>query len=606
MTSDVHQPTYGGAENDGLLVKFDSIGNRVWATYFGGTGNDAIYTITCDDSNDVYVAGSTNSTNGITTVGTHEEVYDNKVEGFVTKFNGDGERLWGSYIRGGWAGGIGLATDPFNHLYLCFTAAIGAPDSFIFTENCHQATTSIGSENAFLIQFNSENGSRNWGTYYGAESRSDGLSVAADTLGNVYFSGTTNSFASITTESIATDGSYQDTLCAPEGTVSPPDDAFVVLFDSTGKRKWASYFGGPDTETGEIAYAPNGTLYLAGMTASSTGITTPNVYQSALGGDGDVFIVRWLPNDINLQAILSPVNDTVCAGAHPFSVQVKNQGRMNKVDDLVISYNFTGPENGSGTFSFSDDLNVGAVDTFSLDDLTFAFPGEYNLTVYLHYTKDDQDKDNDTLQMVIMATNAVPVSEIEVNQVGTVMHFSNPSAQASDIFWWDFGDGNTSTEPSPSHQYAITGLYQITLVTSSFCGSDTATLEITGEGNSIEETYLEKNILIYPNPTKHMLYLKLSEGIDISSYRIINILGQEVMAGRLDSYYRINVSGLPSGSYFIQVQSQRGLLRQKFQVLIDTQQITSFNSLFNPKRSVLLGTPFWTFVLVKIEYIVRN
>lgn len=48
------------------------------------------------------------------------------------------------------------------------------------------------------------------------------------------------------------------------------------------------------------------------------------------------------------------------------------------------------------------------------------------------------------------------------------------SSHGATGYLWDFGDGSTSTLPSPMHQYSDTGQYWLTLLTSNGCGTDTA------------------------------------------------------------------------------------------------------------------------------------
>ncbi|MEM9022537.1 MAG: M4 family metallopeptidase, partial [Bacteroidota bacterium] len=50
--------------------------------------------------------------------------------------------------------------------------------------------------------------------------------------------------------------------------------------------------------------------------------------------------------------------------------------------------------------------------------------------------------------------------------------FSQNSSNATS-FAWDFGDGNTSTMPNPTHVYTGTGEFDVTLIVSSSCGADT-------------------------------------------------------------------------------------------------------------------------------------
>ncbi|MEL6652831.1 MAG: PKD domain-containing protein, partial [Bacteroidota bacterium] len=57
--------------------------------------------------------------------------------------------------------------------------------------------------------------------------------------------------------------------------------------------------------------------------------------------------------------------------------------------------------------------------------------------------------------------------------------FTNLSVDANS-YLWDFGDGgSTSTDPSPTHLYAFPGDYEVSLIATNDCGSDTFTLTIT-------------------------------------------------------------------------------------------------------------------------------
>lgn len=62
FTSGGFQNVYGGGTGDAYLVKFNSSGNRLWATYYGGTELDESYDITIDPSGNVYITGRTYST----------------------------------------------------------------------------------------------------------------------------------------------------------------------------------------------------------------------------------------------------------------------------------------------------------------------------------------------------------------------------------------------------------------------------------------------------------------------------------------------------------------------------------------------------------------
>jgi PKD repeat protein len=63
---------------------------------------------------------------------------------------------------------------------------------------------------------------------------------------------------------------------------------------------------------------------------------------------------------------------------------------------------------------------------------------------------------------------------------GLLVNFTNASLNA-DTYSWDFGDGESTTETSPSHTYAADGTYDVTLTATNSGGSNSVTkqLELT-------------------------------------------------------------------------------------------------------------------------------
>lgn len=60
----------------------------------------------------------------------------------------------------------------------------------------------------------------------------------------------------------------------------------------------------------------------------------------------------------------------------------------------------------------------------------------------------------------------------------TTVNFTNQSTGGTS-YLWDFGDGNTSTQLSPSHTYAAFGTYTVCLISTNTCGSDTICIPVT-------------------------------------------------------------------------------------------------------------------------------
>ncbi len=58
--------------------------------------------------------------------------------------------------------------------------------------------------------------------------------------------------------------------------------------------------------------------------------------------------------------------------------------------------------------------------------------------------------------------------------VGQTVYFFDTTAGYATGWAWDFGDGGTSTEPNPSHAFAGTGLFTVTLTATNQWGNDSA------------------------------------------------------------------------------------------------------------------------------------
>ncbi|MEM9819655.1 MAG: PKD domain-containing protein [Bacteroidota bacterium] len=77
----------------------------------------------------------------------------------------------------------------------------------------------------------------------------------------------------------------------------------------------------------------------------------------------------------------------------------------------------------------------------------------------------------------IIVSEALPAANFEVNILGQVATFVNLSENATSYFW-DLADGNMSTLANPSNDYSTNSYYDIVLIASNGCGSDTSIQDI--------------------------------------------------------------------------------------------------------------------------------
>jgi uncharacterized protein (TIGR02145 family) len=98
-----HQPAFGGGPQDAFIVKFDSLGQRQWGTYYGGTDGEYAYDCTFGWNNSIYMAGTSASVFNISTPDAYQPALAGLDDGFLVKFNAAGQRQWGTYYGGsGW------------------------------------------------------------------------------------------------------------------------------------------------------------------------------------------------------------------------------------------------------------------------------------------------------------------------------------------------------------------------------------------------------------------------------------------------------------------------------------------------------------------------
>jgi uncharacterized protein YjdB len=338
-TSGAYQTTYGGT-SDGFITKFTSMGTRLWATYFGGSGTDVVDGIKVDpmDTTKIYFTGSTASTSGIATSGAFQTAHGGSTDGYLARIDNNGNLIWATYYGDtGNDSAKSVVVDYENGIYI---AGMTNSASNIASGSAHQ-TTIGGSDDAFIAKFDSS-GNRIWATYYGGTGADVATAMNVDIAGNILMTGITGSTAGIatsgtqqTTKSTGNDcmivkfrntgvlawGTYyggtgedraQAIASSPLDSVSifvvgqsnssglatagaqqtsnsnPNPDALIVKFNSAGVRQWATYLGGPsNTDYGTSAAVDSaGVLFVVGYTNSTANLTTADALQPAFSGTG--------------------------------------------------------------------------------------------------------------------------------------------------------------------------------------------------------------------------------------------------------------------------------------------------------------------------------
>lgn len=173
---------------------------------------------------------------------------------------------------------------------------------------------------------------------------------------------------------------------------------------------------------------------------------------------------------------------------------------------------------------------------------------------------------------ILIETIPAPSADgIELFDLGNAtFDYSVINGENIESYFWNFGDGNTSTDPNPTHTYLQTGLYNVTVAIANICDvTDTLTREIDVFVNSIQNVNQSKKIQMYPNPTSNRLNLTCEETMMMKIIKVYNSLGQLVkMINPINSkQYSLSTEDLATGFYTIQIFTQEGVITQKFEVL---------------------------------------
>ena len=143
---------------------------------------------------------------------------------------------------------------------------------------------------------------------------------------------------------------------------------------------------------------------------------------------------------------------------------------------LPLTVSFTDTSSGDPTtwnWTFGD----GNTSTDQDPDHTYAYAGKFTVTL-----KVSNDAGYDTIskkQYISVGKASNPTADFDANQTSGEapldIKFTDTSKGYPDTWKWTFGDGESSTDQNPVHEYSDSGTYTVTLKVSNDEGSDTMT-----------------------------------------------------------------------------------------------------------------------------------
>lgn len=269
---------------DMFLVKYDSLGNVLWAKSAIGTSNDEGISCSVDLNGDIIVTGFY----GGATITFDTIVLTNTIpwtsDIFMAKYSSNGDVVWAKSVGGSDHDFVNYcSTDTFGNIYVT-----GRFDSDTLTIGSSVLINS-GASDIYISKFDNS-GNAIWAKSAGGASFQDALCCTTDNNGNVIISGY---FYGPTLDCGAT-------ILTNSGPSITPD-MFIVKYDSSGNVLWAKSAGGISYEFGSsCATDAVGNIIVTG-TFSSNNITFGTTVLSNTGFS-DVYIVKLDPQGNELWA----------------------------------------------------------------------------------------------------------------------------------------------------------------------------------------------------------------------------------------------------------------------------------------------------------------
>ncbi|MEM7109100.1 MAG: PKD domain-containing protein [Bacteroidota bacterium] len=147
---------------------------------------------------------------------------------------------------------------------------------------------------------------------------------------------------------------------------------------------------------------------------------------------------------------------------------------------------------------------------------------------------------------------------IETGDFSTIVNFENSTPNTTS-YLWDFGDGNTSTEAAPSHEYTeidpfFGGVFNVCLTAFNSCSSEQY-CELVGL--VITETESEQfngQVSIYPNPAETSVtlsWLQISNPVRVT---ITDLQGKELLNSIVkDRQIKLSTDNISAGQYIVSI-----------------------------------------------------
>jgi PKD repeat protein len=227
-----------------------------------------------------------------------------------------------------------------------------------------------------------------------------------------------------------------------------------------------------------------------------------------------------------------------------------------------LTFDFIDLSTGS-PYSWSWNFGDGGTSNAQNPSHTYSSLGIYAVTLQI------QDSSNNCVSIALdslvidssFTLAPITVNFSYINLGNNTIMFTNLSGlvQGNFSYYWEFGDGNSSTIENPTHHYGAQGTYNVCLLVTGNDGmtyrhcDDQVEATITVGMGELED----KVSAPYPNPSNVGVYLDLGRDIQIESVQMTDVQGRlmELRWEQMDDRVYLEPVGNAEGLYLISLWS---------------------------------------------------
>lgn len=573
--------------SDAFVSKFSPDGSDlIGSTFLGGSGNDAINDgttaynygdhargeVNADIYGNIYLAGSTKSSNFPVSADAFQNTFGGGQDGFIAKLNADlTDLIWCSYI-GGSNSDAAYNIKKMNGEKFVVCGGTSS-ENFATTDDALNTNYMGGTVDGFVMTITSNATAIINSTYIGTDDYDETFLAEVDEFNSIYVTGQTtgdypvvgdvytnpNSTQFITKlDSTLSEMIFSTVFGSGSSNVNISPTAFLVdncqhiyvagwggavnLFFNPGA---GNVYGMPISDDAFQNTTDGSDFYLIVLDTDADSL----IYATFFGGPSSDEHVDGGTSRFDKQGVVYEAVCAGCGGGDDFPTTegaVSNTNNASNCNLGVFKFQLAEPptialieadpvsgcaplevdftNNSINALSIEWNFGTGAISTENDPTYTYDTPGEYevSLVAYVPQICMVNDTDKITIEVYGFPTPIFSMSP-DPGSIYASTQFTDLSIDA--VSWeWDFGDGTTSTLQNPEHLYAETGSYEVCLTVQNEFGCEARICD------SID--ILAESLLNIPNafsPNNDGIndeYIPINYGIENYHFSIFNRWGQ--------------------------------------------------------------------------------